>query len=161
MKTPPTLLIQSTPMMRSDENSSKTYNFSFPLFVFHQTVTSTFPIVSVKRSSAILRVDVVGLIGDFIGCTAECLTTLTETPESTIALTTPRWSADALGLRENLLPGLARFRPCRFPSSYPFLSMDSPTVDGLFYHIDNNSGAHLVELPIVEGVASALSHSFF
>lgn len=48
-----------------------------------------------------------------------------------------------------------------FPSSYPFLSMDSPTVDDLFYHIDNNSGAHLVELPIVEGVASALSHSFF
>jgi hypothetical protein len=39
--------------------------------------------------------------------------------------------------------------------------MDSPTVDDLFYRIDNNSGAHLVELPIVEGVASALSHSFF
>lgn len=89
-------------MMRSDENSSKTDNFSFLLFVFHQTVTSTFPIVSVKRSSAILRVDVVGLIGDFIGCTAECLTTLTEIPESTIAHTTPIPVTSMVGRRVGL-----------------------------------------------------------
>jgi hypothetical protein len=75
--------------MRYDDNSSNTDNFSFPLFVFHPTITSTSPIVSLKRPSTNLRVDVVGLIRVFIGFTAECLTTLTEAPESTIALTTP------------------------------------------------------------------------
>lgn len=149
-------------MMRSDDNSSKTDNFSFPMFVFHQTVTSTLPIFSVKRSSAILRVDVVGLTRDFIGCTAECLTTLTKTPDSTFALHSypgdsyfdvrpKRWDFTAT---ENLLPGLAIFistvPTLSFSVRLPFFPMESSTVDGPFYHIDNNGAAHLVELPIVE-----------
>lgn len=150
-------------MMRSDDNSSKTDNFSFPMFVFHQTVTSTLPIFSVKRSSAILRVDVVGLTRDFIGCTAECLTTLTKTPDSTFALTTPipeivtSMFGRSVGtlLRQRIYCrdwpySYPRFRPCRFPSGYPFFPIESSTVDGPFYHIDNNGAAHLVELPIVE-----------
>lgn len=143
--------------MRSDDNSFKTDKVILPLFVPHLMVTSTSPIVSVKRLSAILRIDVIGLIKDLIGIRMVCLTTLMEAPESTIALTTPilEMVTSMIGRRVGTSraftagpgPGV---RLCRFPSDNPYFQVDSPVLSDQLDHIDNNDVPHLEE-PLTVG----------